>query len=120
MRVIIAAFAMASAASLAGTAAAHAFLERATPRVGSRIAAAPSEVRLWFSEPVEPAFCIVVVRGPPGFGGTEPAHVAEGDRRILVAPLRQPVPAGRYVVQWRVVSVDSHVTQGDFQFELRP
>jgi methionine-rich copper-binding protein CopC len=107
-------------AALNGPAKAHAFLDQASPRVGSRIAAAPRELRLWFSEPVEPAFCTVEITGPPGFGGAGRPAVAPGDRRILVTPLRGPTPPGRYRVHWRVVSVDSHVTQGDFQFEVAP
>ena len=103
-----------------GPAKAHAFLEHASPKVGSRTATAPRSVQLSFSEPVEVAFCTVTVAGPPGFGGAGPPTVAPGDRRTLVAPLRAPTPPGRYVVHWRVVSVDSHITQGDFQFEVAP
>jgi methionine-rich copper-binding protein CopC len=28
--------------------------------------------------------------------------------------------AGRYRVAWRAVSVDTHVTEGDFTFEVKP
>ena len=120
MRPFFPAVVLLSAASLAGAAAAHAFLEQASPRVGSSISAAPAAVRLSFSEPVEPVFSTVIVSGPAGFAGSEPARAAEGDRRTLVAPLRRPMPPGRYVVRWRAVSVDSHITQGDFHFELKP
>jgi methionine-rich copper-binding protein CopC len=34
---------------------AHAFMVRAEPRVGSKLDIAPTEVRIWFSESVEPA-----------------------------------------------------------------
>jgi methionine-rich copper-binding protein CopC len=30
------------------------------------------------------------------------------------------VPAGRYRVVWRVVSVDTHATEGDFIFDVSP
>lgn len=114
-----AAVALLVATNLGGPAAAHAFLEQASPRVGAQVAVAPTEVRLSFSEPVEPAFCAVAVAGPPGFGGAGPPKVAAADRRVLTVALRSPTPPGRYVVRWRVVSVDSHVTQGDFHFEVR-
>ena len=104
----------------AGPTLAHAFLERAEPRVGSRLAGAPSEVRLAFSEPVEPDFSAVSIAGPPGFGGAAAPHTAQGDPRLLVAPLKGPLPRGRYLVHWRVVSADSHATQGTFQFDLTP
>jgi methionine-rich copper-binding protein CopC len=104
----------------AGPAFAHAFLESATPRVGSHLSDAPAEVRLSFSEPVEPAFSSVSVAGPPGFRGSAPARTTPGDAHTLISPLNGPLPRGRYLVRWRVVSVDSHATQGTFQFEVAP
>jgi methionine-rich copper-binding protein CopC len=106
------------AIALSGRASAHAFLDKASPPVGARVAVAPSEVRLSFSEPLETTFCTVTVTGPPGSGGAGPPNGDPRDRRILITPLRAPTPPGRYLVHWRVVSVDSHVTQGDFQFEV--
>jgi methionine-rich copper-binding protein CopC len=34
----------------------HAFLERAEPRVGSTVRSAPPQVRVWFTQNLEPAF----------------------------------------------------------------
>jgi methionine-rich copper-binding protein CopC len=39
----------------ATVALAHAFLERADPRVGSTVRTPPAQVRLWFTEQLEPA-----------------------------------------------------------------
>jgi methionine-rich copper-binding protein CopC len=103
---------------VADAAEAHAFLEAAAPRVGSRIGAAPAQVLLRYSEPVEPALCTVTVAGPPGFSGAAAARPVAGDPRSLVAILPGPTPPGRYVVRWRVISTDSHMTQGQFQFEV--
>ena len=118
MRVFMIGFA--AALAFGHAAAAHAFLDRAEPRVGSGVAAPPAQVRLWFTEGLEPTLCVVKVDGPAGFGGAGVAQTLGADRRALVASLRKPVPAGRYVVHWRVVSVDSHMTNGDFSFEVRP
>jgi methionine-rich copper-binding protein CopC len=96
---------------------AHASLESASPKDGARLAAAPSEVQLTFSEKIEPAFSKVQVIGPPGFGGAAPASAA-GDHRTLTVALKRPLPAGRYEVRWRVLSADSHRTQGAFHFEV--
>jgi methionine-rich copper-binding protein CopC len=102
----------------AAPAFAHAFLQTASPKVGSSIVAPPREVSITFSEAVEPSFSTITVSGPPGFGGAGPAQrMAEG--RTLVAPLHGPIPPGVYVVRWRVLAVDSHVTQGTFRFELK-
>jgi methionine-rich copper-binding protein CopC len=103
----------------AAPAFAHAFLQSASPKVGATLKAPPREVSITFSEAVEPAFSKIVVSGPPGFGGAGPAGPA-GGARTLAAPLHGPLPAGGYLVRWRVVSTDSHITQGTFRFELKP
>jgi copper resistance protein C len=106
--------------ALAHAAEAHACLESASPRVGARVSAAPKLVLLRYSEAIEPALSVVTVSGPPGFAGAGPARQVAGDPTSLVAPLPGAAPPGRYVVRWRVTSADSHVTQGQFQFEIRP
>ena len=50
----------------ASVVAAHALLERADPRVGSSVPASPAQVRLWFSERIEPAFSSVQVLDAAG------------------------------------------------------
>jgi copper resistance protein C len=40
---------------------AHAMLDHAQPRVGSMVHGSPPEVKLWFTEPLEPAFSTVHV-----------------------------------------------------------
>src|SRR5277367_5991359 len=97
-------------------ASAHAFLERAKPPVGSRLTAAPSEVRLWFTQALEPAFSTVEVEDESGRRVTEVrANLEQSDPQQLVLPL-PPLAPGTYRVRWRVVSVDTHVTQGDYVF----
>ncbi|HEY1750836.1 MAG TPA: copper resistance CopC family protein [Caulobacteraceae bacterium] len=109
-----------AALAIAGAAQAHAFLDHADPKVGSVVAHAPQSLRLHFTEPVVAAACRVSVAGPPGFAGAGPARPAPGDAKSLVVELRGPAPPGRYVVHWRVISVDTHATSGDFAFTVRP
>jgi len=45
---------------------AHAFLERASPPVGSELAAAPPELSITFTEGVEPLFSTIEVHGANG------------------------------------------------------
>jgi hypothetical protein len=115
--------AAALAAALAATplaAAAHAFLDKADPRVGSVVAHAPSAIRLTFTQAVVVPFCRVTVTGPPGFGGAGSPHAVHADPLGLAVDLKSPTPAGTYKVRWRVLSVDTHVTEGDFSFQVRP
>ena len=110
---------VAVAVGAATAASAHAFLEKASPRVGSQVSASPSEVRLWFSEGLEVMFSGVTILGPTGKPVSEGTVRVEGaDHRQLVAPIVGALAPGQYRVRWKVVSVDSHPTQGDFTFSV--
>jgi methionine-rich copper-binding protein CopC len=95
---------------------AHAHLLSASPAPDARLASPPAEVRLTFSEPLEPAFSGFTVQGPAGFSGMT-AKVA-ADRRTLAGAPKGPLPPGRYVVRWRAMAADSHHTQGTFSFQV--
>ncbi len=112
--------AVAVTALLLGTGAAwsHAFLERAEPRVGSTVKAAPSQVRVWFTEALEPAFSTLEVVNQSGDRVDRgPARVDAASPALLQVPLK-PLAPGTYRVKWRVLSVDTHVTEGDFTFRI--
>jgi methionine-rich copper-binding protein CopC len=97
---------------------AHAMLDHASPAVGSTVSAAPHEVRLWFTQPLEPQFSAAQLRSSAG-GVVGTGHVDPADPKTLVIPVRA-LPAGRYKVEWKVLSVDTHRTEGNFGFEVRP
>jgi copper resistance protein C len=99
---------------------AHAHLDRASPAVGSTVSPAPKEVVLWFTNQLEPTFSSIEVRdekGAPVQAGK--ASVDRRDRTQLRVPLKALSP-GTYKVIWRVLSVDTHRTQGDFSFRVGP
>ncbi len=102
------------------TAVAHAFLDHAVPGVGSQVRGAPSSVVLWFTQELEPAFSTVRVLDSEGRAvdrGDE--SVDPRDRTVLRVSLT-PLAPGTYRVVWRVLSVDTHVTEGDFAFVVVP
>ena len=104
----------------ASQAFAHAQLQKATPPVGGTVASA-SEIRLEFSEGVEPKFTKVTLIGPGG--GAVPlgaASTAAGNQAVLIVPIAKPLAAGDYKVHWQAVSVDTHHTQGTFEFSVKP
>ncbi|MEA2835206.1 MAG: copper resistance protein [Methylobacteriaceae bacterium] len=101
----------------AAAAHAHAQLESANPRVGSTVSAAPSVLTLNFSEGVEPAFSTVQVTDAAG-RRVDSGKPSVNGRQVQV-PLRSLAP-GQYNVRWRVLSVDTHKTEGSFGFEVRP
>ncbi|HEV2000533.1 MAG TPA: copper resistance protein CopC [Xanthobacteraceae bacterium] len=100
----------------AGPAGAHAILERASPPVGGVVSRPPAEIRLWFSERIEPRFSRA--RLATAAGTTVAAGSAvSGKQLVLHVP---PLAPGSYRVTWSVVSVDTHKTEGSFTFEVRP
>lgn len=109
-------------AALAATPAtfAHAFLDRATPAVGSTVHGPPAEVRLWFTQELEPAFSTLRVVDASGRQvDRRDRQVDSGDRTLLRVSL-PPLAPGIYRVVWRVLSVDTHVTEGEHTFEIAP
>jgi methionine-rich copper-binding protein CopC len=98
-----------------GAAQAHAFLDHAEPRVGNKIASPPHQVTLWFTQKLEPAFSSVTVTNAAG------ERVDSGKARVsgnqMSVSLR-PGGAGTYRVNWRVLSVDTHTTDGSFTFQV--
>jgi methionine-rich copper-binding protein CopC len=105
---------------LTSPAFAHAFLERATPPVGSEVAASPPELSLTFTEGVEPAFSTIEVRDANGAAvPTDKPHVAPGNNQRLIIGLPKLQP-GIYTVIWHATSADTHKTEGSFKFTVRP
>ena len=99
----------------ASAAQAHAFLDHATPLVGSTVSAAPHEVSLSFTQNLEPSFSSVEVTGPNG------ARVDAGKAQISGSTMSVGLKAagpGAYHVHWRALSVDTHTTQGSFTFHV--
>jgi len=107
--------------AVAATAAfAHAQLEKAVPAVGGTVSS-PGEIRLEFSEGVEPKFSGVALTAEGG--AAEPlgaASVDPADPKALVVRVAKTLPPGVYTVKWHAVSVDTHHTQGSFQFTVKP
>jgi len=97
---------------------AHAMLDHTSPRVGSSQPTAPREVTLWFTQKLEPAFSTVEVRNESGaVMSSGKAQVDRGDPTQMHVALK-PLPPGTYKVIWRVLSVDTHRTQGNFTFRV--
>jgi copper resistance protein C len=104
---------------IAAEAFAHAQLEKATPPVGGTVASA-SEIRLEFSEGVELKFTKVTLTGPGGAAAPLGAARTESGQAVLIVPISKPLSAGVYTVRWHAVSVDTHHTQGTFEFTVKP
>ncbi len=106
-------------ASAAGTAA-HAALDRSEPASGAVLPAAPPEVRIWFTEPLEPRFTradLLDATGQPVPGGA--SQIAPDNDHLLILTLPPDLPDGGYTVAWRNLSAaDGHTLQGYFGFAI--
>ena len=97
---------------------AHAFLKNANPGVGSTVQTSPSEVRIRFTENIGPAVSSIQVFDTSGKEvDKRDLHLDRSDHALLLVSLPQ-LGAGTYKVAWRVVSVDTHVTNGNFTFQI--
>jgi methionine-rich copper-binding protein CopC len=97
----------------------HALPVRVEPRVGATVNVAPSNVRIWFDTPLNPASSTLRVFDAKGLQvdrGDGPA--APSDARLLEVSL-PPLPPGAYRVIWSVVGQDGHQTSGDYAFFIK-
>lgn len=109
---------MLAALAMAPRAFAHAFLDHASPAVGSTVHGPPAEVRLWFTQELEPAFSTIEVFDKSGARvDRKDKPLDRADATLLKVSL-PPLAPGTYRVRWRVLSVDEHVTEGDFTFDV--
>ncbi len=100
----------------AGYASAHAELVRSDPAPNAVLPASPTQVRLWFSEPLDCQFNAILAVDSGGIRrDTGVALLEPSDRRQLFTGLQQLEP-GVYTVRWRSVSTDGHVIGGSFRF----
>jgi methionine-rich copper-binding protein CopC len=97
---------------------AHAFIDHAEPAVGSRLASPPTVVRIWFTERLEPALSKIQVFDNQGSEVDKRDTKVDRTNRQLLGVSLPVIKAGKYRVSWRVVSVDTHVTNGSFEFEV--
>ena len=98
-----------------GEATAHACLDHAEPRVGNKVATAPREVTLWFTQKLETAFSTITVTNAAGQRvDTGKARVSGNQMSIAL----RPGGPGTYHVTWHVLSVDTHAIDGNFTFQV--
>lgn len=104
-----------------GQAVAHARLIRATPRVGATVVQAPTELRLWFSETIDLPLSDISLIGPGGAPiALGPLRLEGSDPRVVIAPVAGGLAAGDYRVEWTMTAADTHRTDGDFKFTVKP
>ena len=99
---------------IAPTAHAHAMLVDSQPGDSAVIDRAPAEITLRFDEPVTPLVLKVFDSAGRDVAAGAELQSRGGALRKAVSNL----PAGSYIVSWRVVSADAHPIAGAFVFTI--
>ena len=102
-------------AAAMSAASAHAFLDHADPKVGSRVKA-PTEIKIWFTEGILLPFSNIKVLDSSGMALQKAdIHLVHDNLLVVTVPR---LGLGKYKVTWRVTAVDTHVTSGFYTFEV--
>ena len=102
---------------LAPTAAfAHDTIVSSDPADGSSVEVSPERITLSYSAELLDLTPVVRVVDAAGQPVLETTPAIEG--RDAVAAIDQPLAAGEYTVQWRVVSSDGHPIEGAYDYTV--
>ncbi len=103
----------------ANLAQAHATVKTAEPKPDSEQSEPPKEIRLHFSDTLEPAFTKISLLDARNVVVKLPKTVVDkADARTVSAQL--PVlGAGQYLVRWSTMTRDSHKVKGEYRFTVK-
>lgn len=97
------------------SASAHAYVAKSVPQQESELKDSPAEIRLLFTEKINTDLSTATLKDATGKTISTKQSGENGEWLILSVP---PLENGVYYVDWQVLSVDSHVTEGSFRFAV--
>jgi copper transport protein len=104
---------------LPSTSLAHAILLRSDPARDAVLSSAPGEIRMWFSEDLNPGISKAVILMANQHLADGTSAVSSSDTREIDFTLQNGLPAGVYLVIWRTQSADDgHILSGSFLFKV--
>jgi putative copper export protein/methionine-rich copper-binding protein CopC len=95
---------------------AHAKFESSTPANGETLTAAPTEVRLDFSKPIDPARIKVSLDNGAQLIDLGAPYGDPNQIDVVVVPITGSVPNGNIGLNFRTVADDGHVVEGRVDF----
>jgi methionine-rich copper-binding protein CopC len=101
-------------------ASAHAILVKSQPDKNEALNTSPKQVDLWFNDPVKSeykALAVIDSKGKRVDNHDAEQNLTDGSN--LHATVQDLAP-GTYTVRYRVVSQDSHIVTGKFEFTVKP
>ena len=97
---------------------AHASLVKAEPARRAVLSTPPARIHLWFNEEIEPAYAALSVLNEDKKSITDnKVEVDSKDPKSVVLELPEMQP-GRYTVKFRVLSIDGHVVDSEYNFTV--
>lgn len=98
---------------------AHAVLVQSHPEVDSTINASPEQVNIWFNENVASEFkALAVINSAGKRVDNKDIKQARLDRSHIYITTPQ-LPPDTYTVRYRVMSADTHIVTGRFNFTIK-
>lgn len=117
---MVIALAAAGLMAFSSLAAAHAHLQSSAPAAKAQVTTSPDALTLNFSEDIEAAFSgVTLLDSAQKPVETTKARVEADQKNRLIVGLSQPLKAGGYQVNWHVLSVDGHKTEGSYRFSVK-
>jgi len=95
----------------------HASLLASEPASGAVLTAAPTRIRLLFSEPIESSMSGISITSAGQATVVSTVSTDPHDVHALLAPVAALLP-GAYTVRWHVLSADGHRVDGTFGFTV--
>lgn len=99
---------------------AHAILVKSQPAKDEEVAVAPKQIDLWFNDPVRSQYkALAVVNSDGKRVDNRDVEQSLTDGSHIYATVEDLAP-GTYTIRYRVVSQDTHIVTGKFQFTVKP
>jgi copper resistance protein C len=103
--------------------AAHAIVLDSVPAPDAVLTRPPARAVLRFNSKIEKRLTRVTLTA--GGGPPRPLSIAndggsDGEPDRIVIPFVGPLPPGPYVIRYKVLSADGHVTEGTLRFSVSP
>ncbi|WP_138755273.1 copper resistance protein CopC [Paenibacillus sinopodophylli] len=95
---------------------AHAYIAQSTPYSDAELTAAPPAIRLTFTEKIDTKLSNLSLKRIDN--GSEINGVLSGEDDLTLKYKIPKLADGIYEVNWQVLSLDSHFTDGSFQFAV--
>lgn len=99
---------------------AHAILVKSQPAKDEIVQEAPKQIDLWFNDAVRSEYkALAVIDGSGKRVDNHDVEQSLTDGSNIHASLQSLTP-GTYTVRYRVVSQDTHIVTGKFEFTIKP